>query len=337
MKENYKNINWQLTHREMSGYNKNMNDPSGPRQFATTHWSLVGEARGDEAGQTRAREALEELCRTYWYPLYAFVRSRGYSAVDAQDLTQAFFTQIIEKGGFASADRRRGRFRSYLLGAMKHFLANEWHRAQTQKRGGQVQFIEWDALDPEARYAEVSKQSDNPELSFLAGTLRGLLDKPADVSKGIRTGSIFMMPLYFWTLAFVGFFQGQIIQQWKDSLGWLLMITIMMALGAIALFQFLGLALRSTIGHAIFRLAVINTKGKAAKRVTLLWRWAIVWLPLFIPMSFAALLIKWGEPNAAFILSVLLLVLWISAAVYAVIVPNHGLHDRLARTWVVRR
>ena len=129
-----------------------MKDPSGPRHFATTHWSLVGAAKPGEASQTRAREALEELCRVYLYPLYAFVRSRGYSALDAQDLTQAFFARIIETDGFASADRERGRFRSYLLGAMKHFLTNEWHRAQTQKRGGQVQFIEWDALDPEARY-----------------------------------------------------------------------------------------------------------------------------------------------------------------------------------------
>jgi RNA polymerase sigma-70 factor (ECF subfamily) len=143
-----------------------MNDPAGPRQFATTQWSLVGAANLDEASQTRAREALEELCRAYWYPLYAFVRSHGHSAADAQDLTQAFFTRIIEAGGFASADRERGRFRSYLLGAMKHFLANEWHRAQTQKRGGQVQFIEWDALDTEARYAGAVNQSDDPEHFF---------------------------------------------------------------------------------------------------------------------------------------------------------------------------
>ncbi len=143
-----------------------MDDAPGPRHFATTHWSLVGAAKLDEASQTRAREALEELCRAYWYPLYAFVRSRGYSADDAQDLTQAFFARIVEAGGFAAADRERGRFRSYLLGAMKHFLANEWHRAQTQKRGGQVQFIEWDALDPEARYAGASRQSDDPEQLF---------------------------------------------------------------------------------------------------------------------------------------------------------------------------
>jgi RNA polymerase sigma-70 factor (ECF subfamily) len=168
-----------------------MKTPPGPRRFATTHWSLVAAAKGDEASRTRAREALEELCRAYWYPLYAFVRSRGHSAVDAQDLTQAFFARIIETGGFASADRERGRFRSYLLGAMKHFLANEWHRTQTQKRGGRVRFIESDALDPEARYAEASRPSDNPEhlfdrewaLQTVAGALEALRREMAKAGK----------------------------------------------------------------------------------------------------------------------------------------------------------
>ena len=168
-----------------------MNDIGGPRQFMTTHWSLGGAAGLDEVSQTRAREALEELCRAYWYPLYAFVRSRRISAIDAQDLTQAFFTKIIETGGFAAADRERGRFRSYLLGAMKHFLANEWHRAQTQKRGAKVRFIEFDTLDPEARYAGASKQSDNPEYVFdrewalqtVAGALQKLREEMAKAGK----------------------------------------------------------------------------------------------------------------------------------------------------------
>jgi RNA polymerase sigma-70 factor (ECF subfamily) len=143
-----------------------MEGPPVPKQFATTHWSLVAAAKPDEVSQTQARKALEELCRVYWFPLYAFVRGRGYSAVDAQDLTQSFFTGMIETSGFESADRERGRFRSYLLGAMKHFLANEWHRARTQKRGGRIQFIEWDGLDPEGRYAGASKQWDSPEHLF---------------------------------------------------------------------------------------------------------------------------------------------------------------------------
>jgi len=156
-----------------------MNDSAHPGRFATTHWSLVEAAQPDAVSETQARAALEELCRTYWYPLYAFVRSRGYAAHDAQDLTQAFFARIIETGGFASADRRRGRFRSYLLGAMKHFLANEWHRNQTQKRGGRVQFIAWDTLDPEARYGAAAQPPDDPEQHFdrewaLETTMRAL-------------------------------------------------------------------------------------------------------------------------------------------------------------------
>jgi len=148
-------------------------------------------AKLDAESQTRARAALEELCRVYWYPLYAFVRNRGYSAVDAQDLTQAFFVRIIETDGFASADRERGRFRSYILGAMKHFLTNEWHRSQAQKRGGRVQFIEWDAPGAEARYAEAAKQSVNPDhlfdrewaLETIAGALQALRNEMQKAGK----------------------------------------------------------------------------------------------------------------------------------------------------------
>ena len=138
----------------------------GPRAFATTHWSLVAAARPDEASRTGVRAALEQLCRAYWYPLYAFVRYRGYSSDEAQDLTQAFFVSIIEKGGFISADPERGRFRSYLLGAMKHFLANEWHRAQAKKRGGGVTVLDLDALDPEARYALTQAEPADPDAAF---------------------------------------------------------------------------------------------------------------------------------------------------------------------------
>ena len=117
---------------------------------------------------------------------------------------------------------------------------------------------------------------------------------------------------------------------------WSFLIFILQGIDEV-LFQFLGLAFRSTIGHSIFRLAVVDAKGKPANRVTLLRRWAIVWLPLFAAISLAGLLINRGEYTAALIISVILLVLWISAAVYAVIFPNRGLHDRLAGTWVVRR
>jgi RNA polymerase sigma factor (sigma-70 family) len=181
-----------------------MKNPSGPRQFATTRWSLVEAARPGEASRTSARGALEELCRAYWYPLYAFVRRRGYSAIDAQDLTQSFFARMIETGGLAAADRTRGRFRSYLLGAMKHFLANEWQRAQTRRRGGQVQFLPWDALGPEARYGGSAEASDPPErlfdrewaLQMVCGALQALRDEMVragksdqfEVLKGSLTG-----------------------------------------------------------------------------------------------------------------------------------------------------
>jgi len=176
------------------------------------------------------------------------------------------------------------------------------------------------------------------KLSFLTGILRGLLDKPAEVSRGIRAGSIFMLGLYVWIAVFVGFYTGGRAQEWFDSVGWIVLTTIMSVLGAIALIQLLALALfRTTPSHATFRLAVVNAKGKCADRVTLLRRWAIVWLPLFFPMLFVALLTERAGLTAAFISAFVLLVIWISAAVYAVIVPNRGLHDRLAGTWVVRR
>ena len=146
----------------------------GPREFATTHWSLVVAAKPDEASQTRARKALEELCRAYWYPLYAFVRNRGYSSDDAQDLTQSFFARIIETGGFASADPERGRFRSYLLGAMKHFLANEWHRAQAQKRGGGVTFLELGRARPGSTIRSGTGPVDRSRCGFRPGMGPGI-------------------------------------------------------------------------------------------------------------------------------------------------------------------
>jgi RNA polymerase sigma-70 factor (ECF subfamily) len=102
--------------------------------FVTTHWSVVLTAGRSDT--TRARGALARLCQTYWYPLYVYVRRLGNSPPDAQDLTQEFFTRLLAKNFLADADESRGRFRSYLLAALKHFLANEWDKARAQKRGG---------------------------------------------------------------------------------------------------------------------------------------------------------------------------------------------------------
>jgi RNA polymerase sigma factor (sigma-70 family) len=125
---------------------------SQPEWFATTHWSVVLDA-GRRDGP-RSAEALETLCRTYWYPLYAFVRRQGNDAAEAQDLTQGFFARLITRMELESADRARGRFRSFLLASMKHYLADEWRRAHTQKRGGQVRFVSFEGDVAERRYRE---------------------------------------------------------------------------------------------------------------------------------------------------------------------------------------
>lgn len=94
-------------------------------------------------------EALEQLCRTYWVPLYAYLRGRGYEEADAQDLTQEFFARLLETNCLGAADQTRGRFRQFLLGAFKHFLANEWDRTRAVKRGGRCTFLSWDDLPSE--------------------------------------------------------------------------------------------------------------------------------------------------------------------------------------------
>jgi RNA polymerase sigma-70 factor (ECF subfamily) len=116
--------------------------PPGSAQFTTTHWSVILKAGDGESPD--ALEALERLCRTYWYPLYAFVRRSGHDPETARDLTQSFFERIIEKNYLKQVDRSKGRFRSFLLVALKHFLANEWDRRHTSRRGGQYRFV---ALD----------------------------------------------------------------------------------------------------------------------------------------------------------------------------------------------
>lgn len=117
--------------------------PTEPARFEQTQWSLVLAAGAGEG--SGAEFALAELCRTYWYPLYAFVRRRGTDHHDAEDLTQAFFGKLLEKNYLGDASRERGRFRTFLLASLKHFLANEWDRRQARKRGGGFVFVPLDA------------------------------------------------------------------------------------------------------------------------------------------------------------------------------------------------
>src|SRR5688500_2292727 len=120
------------------------------RRFETTQWSLVLAA--GQGGSATAEQALSKLCALYWYPVFAFVRRKGHSPEDAQDLTQGFFARLIEKGDLGDADRTRGRFRSFLLTACQHYLANEHDRARTQKRGGGQTAVSIDFATAERRY-----------------------------------------------------------------------------------------------------------------------------------------------------------------------------------------
>jgi hypothetical protein len=127
--------------------------PTKPKEswFPTTQWTAVVNA-GCGGGSGSAR-ALARLCDAYWFPLYSFVRRSGYDAADAEDLTQEFFARLLEKHYLAVADPQRGKFRSFLLASLKHFLANEWHRAHSRKRGGPQGVIPIDFQDAEDRYS----------------------------------------------------------------------------------------------------------------------------------------------------------------------------------------
>ena len=122
----------------------------GARQFATTRWSVVLAAQDRESPDSR--EALASLCSTYWYPVYAFIRRRGHAAHDAQDLTQDFFTTLLEKSYLRSVDRERGRFRAFLLTAVSRFLSNQRERSRAAKRGGGKQPLSLDFVTGESRY-----------------------------------------------------------------------------------------------------------------------------------------------------------------------------------------
>jgi RNA polymerase sigma-70 factor (ECF subfamily) len=137
-----------------------------PKQaiFATTQWSVVLTAGDFDAPEAAA--ALEKLCRAYWYPLYAYVRRRGFSEHDAQDLTQEFFARLLEKNFLAEARRERGRFRSFLLATLKHFLANEWKRAHRLKRAGGQVFVPIQTENGETRYGAEPAHELTPERIF---------------------------------------------------------------------------------------------------------------------------------------------------------------------------
>lgn len=144
--------------------------------FATTHWSVVVTAGQPDSPEAAA--ALEKLCRTYWYPLYAYVRRRGYSEHDGQDVTQGFFAHLFEHRSLNRVDREKGRFRSFLLASLNYFLADQWDRANAQKRGGGGrQAFSVDTQEAEERYRLEPADERSPDKLFERRWAMTLLDQ----------------------------------------------------------------------------------------------------------------------------------------------------------------
>lgn len=145
---------------------------SPPGRFQTTRWSLV-----KRAGTKEGEDSLAVLCRGYWYPLYAYLRRRGLPVDDAQDLTQGFFLHLFSNPILVRADPEKGRFRSFLLGAMNHFLANERRRQTAGKRGGGIQAISFDSVEAERRFAMEPVDGVSPEVQFERSWAYALLER----------------------------------------------------------------------------------------------------------------------------------------------------------------
>lgn len=157
-----------------------LDDPASgePAQiFATTRWSVVRAAQGDEASR---RAALEELCRAYWMPVYGYLRRRGQSPEDAEDLTQGFFVRILESDFLSRPDPAQGRFRGYLIGTLKRFVSDHLERQGALKRGGGAQFIEWDAENAERLYRDYDLPSFDPAAAYETSWALTLLARGLD-------------------------------------------------------------------------------------------------------------------------------------------------------------
>jgi RNA polymerase sigma factor (sigma-70 family) len=149
------------------------------KNFPTTLWTVVLHAGRD--APARAQAALAQLCQAYWYPLYSFVRRRGHSPHDAEDLTQAFFAQLLEKHGLERVDPELGRFRTFLLASLKNFLANDWDRSHARKRGGGRTIVALDEQSAESRYRREPSHDMTPERHFERQWAMTLLDQALDV------------------------------------------------------------------------------------------------------------------------------------------------------------
>ena len=136
----------------------------GGASFTTTHWSVIAQSALTDLPE--ATNALAQLCERYWPPIYSFIRRRGYAPSDAQDLTQSFFAYFLRTKAYARADPVHGKFRSFLLAAVKNFLAKDWHREQALRRGGDYQFVSLNSETAEAFYDAAGAPDSTPERLF---------------------------------------------------------------------------------------------------------------------------------------------------------------------------
>ncbi len=134
-------------------------------RLASTHWSIVIRAAGD-LSQPQCRAALEELCAAYWYPLYGYLRRRGYAAEETEDLVQGFFATLLEDEVLRQADPHRGRFRGFLLAAVRHYVGKQHEHARAQRRGGHVQHLSLDFSDASRRWSIEPLNEQTPEAAF---------------------------------------------------------------------------------------------------------------------------------------------------------------------------
>jgi RNA polymerase sigma-70 factor (ECF subfamily) len=155
-----------------------MTTSDSPRAFATTQWSMVAQAA--RRSSPEAAQALAVLCETYWYPLYAYVRRRGHNVEEAQDLTQDFFALLLEKDRLQKADRKRGKFRTFLLSSLDHYLKNEWRKAGAKKRGGGRAAFSLDFEKGEQRYRLEPVDRWTPERIFERRWAMTLLERALD-------------------------------------------------------------------------------------------------------------------------------------------------------------
>jgi len=146
--------------------------------FATTRWSVI--FRASSADDAVAKRGLEDVCRACWYPIYAFLRRMGYSPEDSQDLTQGFFQHVLSNNVLAHADPKRGRFRSFILGSLRHFISNESRKVRTVKRGGRMTFVPLEIEEGEERFERDIAHPDTPEKHFERCWAENLLERATE-------------------------------------------------------------------------------------------------------------------------------------------------------------